>query len=125
MQKTIIFSVLVLFVTSLQVISTGAEEISSLAEGRKIYRHYCAMCHGNKGNGKGFNAKNLDPRPANHADRELMGRRSDKDLSDAVIGGGKMVGKATLMPPWGEVFSKEQIDSLVIYMRKLCKCSGT
>ena len=87
--------------------------------------HYCTSCHGNKGDGKGFNAKNLDPRPAVHTDGEFMGKRTDKELEDAVIGGGKMIGKATLMPPWGEVFSKAQIESLVIYMRKLCSCTGS
>lgn len=113
------------FFISLSFIDAQAEEGLSLIEGERIYMHYCASCHGNKGNGKGFNSKNLDPRPANHTDAELMSRRSNKDLSEAVSGGGKMVGKATLMPPWGEVLSKTQIGSLVMYLRKLCSCTGS
>ena len=125
MSKIIIFSVLSVFFISLSFIDAQAEEGLSLIEGERIYMHYCASCHGNKGNGKGFNSKNLDPRPANHTDAELMSRRSNKDLSEAVSGGGKMVGKATLMPPWGEVLSKTQIGSLVMYLRKLCSCTGS
>lgn len=101
-----------------------AEGEAVVLEGSKLYAHYCAVCHGVKGDGKGFNAKNLDPRPADHTDPELMGRRSDKDLYDVMYGGGKVVGKSVLMPPWGNTFSKAQIDSLVLYLRKLCKCQG-
>jgi len=99
-----------------------AEERPSSANGEKIYQWYCAPCHGIKGDGKGFNAKNLDPRPANHTDPNLMTKRSDDDLFDAISRGGKGVGKSTLMPPWGNTFSKTQIKSLVMYLRKLCRC---
>jgi len=124
MSKIITFSILSILIISLSFIDAEAKEGHSLIEGKRIYMHYCTSCHGTKGNGKGFNARNLDPRPADHTDQELMGRRSDKDLSDTVSGGGRMVGKATLMPPWGEVFDKTEIESLLSYMRKLCKCSG-
>jgi mono/diheme cytochrome c family protein len=93
-------------------------------EGEKIYTHYCSPCHGVKGDGKGFNAKNLDPRPANHADAEFMAKRTDKELADAISGGGRFVGKSSLMPPWGETLSRAQIRNLVMYMRKLCQCEG-
>ncbi len=83
---------------------------------------YCTPCHGTKGDGKGFNAKNLDPRPANHTDANFMSKKTDKDLYDAISGGGKAVGKAALMPPWGNTFDKAQIKSLVLYLRNLCKC---
>ncbi len=114
-----------LLIISLSLIDAEADESHSPIKGKRIYMHYCASCHGDKGNGKGFNAKNLDPRPANHTDTKLMSRRSNKDLHDAVRGGGRMVGKATLMPPWGEVLNMTEIESLVSYMRKLCACSGS
>jgi hypothetical protein len=53
-----------------------------------------------------------------------MKKRTDKELYDATAGGGRYVGKSTLMPPWGNTFSKVQIKSLVLYLRKLCKCKG-
>ena len=125
MSKIIIFSVLSVFIISLSFINLQAEEGPSLVEGKRMYMHYCAACHGNKGDGSGFNAKNLDPRPAVHTDGEFMSKRTDRELADAIIGGGKMIGKATLMPPWGEVFSKTHIESLVMYLRKLCNCKGS
>jgi mono/diheme cytochrome c family protein len=102
--------------------SAYAERKSSLADGKKIYMHYCTPCHGMEGDGKGFNAKNLDPRPANHTDSQLMTKRSDDDLFEAINGGGKRVGKSTLMPAWGKTLTKTQVQSLVLYLRKLCKC---
>ncbi|MEW6714711.1 MAG: cytochrome c [Nitrospirota bacterium] len=90
----------------------------------KLYSYYCSPCHGVKGDGNGFNAKNLDPRPANHTNPNLMTKRTDEELFDAISGGGKRVGKSTLMPPWGNTFDKGQIKSLVQYLRKLCKCEG-
>ncbi len=93
-------------------------------DGEKLYQHYCSPCHGKKGDGKGFNARNLDPRPAVHSDAEFMRTRTDKELFDAIYGGGKAVGKSTLMPPWGDTFSETQINNLILYLRKLCKCKG-
>ena len=116
--------ILVIIFSLINISHAYAEEKQVVPEGSKLYAHYCAVCHGVKGDGKGFNAKNLDPRPANHTDAELMTRRSDKDLYDVIYGGGKVVGKSVLMPPWGNTFSKEQIQSLVLYLRKLCTCQG-
>ena len=89
-----------------------------------MYMRYCTACHGNKGDGKGFNAKNLDPRPAVHTDAAFMIKRTNKELSDAISGGGRTIGKSTLMPPWGKTLSDTQVQSLVLYLRKLCKCQG-
>ncbi len=118
-----IFS-LVMIIFMLCSNQVNAESAHPVADGKKLYTHYCAPCHGNRGDGKGFNAKNLDPRPAKHNDDELMSRRSDKDLYDVINGGGRSVGKSTLMPPWGETLDNAQIKSLVLYLRKLCHCQG-
>ena len=92
--------------------------------GKRLYLWYCAPCHGERGDGKGFNAKNLDPRPARHADAGLMGRRTDMELYEVISGGGRAVGKSPLMPPWGETLNDAQIRSLILYIRSLCRCKG-
>jgi len=117
--------VLMVFIVLISTVCSG----SSFKEGRRLYLHYCTPCHGKKGNGKGFNARYLDPRPANHTDSEFMSKRTDGDLFDAIYGGGRAVGKSPLMPPWGETLSEDEIKSLIIYLRWLCRCqhpvSGT
>jgi mono/diheme cytochrome c family protein len=99
-----------------------AEEKPSLSDGEKMYSRYCTPCHGDKGDGNGFNARHLDPRPANHTDTLFMSKRTDPELFDAISGGGRAVGKAAIMPPWGNTLDREQIRSLVQYLRKLCRC---
>ena len=117
----IILSVLIISST-VYAAGVGTEKTFLLMDGEKMYIHYCASCHGDKGDGKGFNAKNLDPRPAVHTDAKFMSKKTDKDLQDAINGGGKTVGKSTLMPPWGTTLSEAQVHSLVLYLRSLCNC---
>lgn len=126
-REVILQTILMVVFTLVFIVSTTqalANEKPSSAKDEKLYSYYCTPCHGIKGDGNGFNAKNLDPRPANHANPNLMTKRTDEELFDAINGGGKRVGKSTLMPPWGNTFDKAQIESLVSYLRKLCRCQG-
>ncbi|MEK7279547.1 MAG: c-type cytochrome [Nitrospirota bacterium] len=86
-----------------------------------LYLYYCSHCHGDKGNGQGYNAKNLDPTPRDHTDGEekYMVDKSNEDLFKAVSKGGKAVGKAPLMPVFGNTLSEAEIWALVGYMRTL------
>jgi cytochrome c oxidase cbb3-type subunit 3 len=53
-----------------------------------------------------------------------MGKLTDQELRLAIADGGDAVQKSELMPAWGKTLSAEEIDDLVIYLRKLCKCAG-
>jgi len=122
--KKNIFYILAAILISASLCSAGtpAGTKETAANGEKLYNHYCTPCHGTTGNGKGFNAKNLDPRPIDHTDAVFMSKRSDKELARAISGGGKAVGKSTLMPPWGNTFKENQTGSLILYLRTLCNC---
>ena len=48
-------------------------------QGQRLFLHYCAVCHGDRGAGDGFNAWNLDPRPRDLGDsayQRAVGRPS-------------------------------------------------
>ncbi|MBI4709840.1 MAG: cytochrome c [Nitrospirae bacterium] len=122
--KIILLGSLFVLIILIAIRTVQGEPKTSLKAGEELYVWYCIPCHGLAGDGKGFNAKNLDPRPANHTDGGFMKKRTDKELLDAVSGGGKAVGKSTLMPPWGNTFTETQMKSLVLYLRKLCRCVG-
>jgi len=87
--------------------------------GQKLLEHYCAVCHGASGEGDGFNAFNLNPKPRNLADRESMRRFSDQQLLAAISQGGLERGKSNLMPPWGNTLNERQVRYLVAYLRTL------
>lgn len=122
-KKTFLYILAVIFAsTTLCTTLTLADTKGSSVNGKKLYKHYCTPCHGTSGNGKGFNAMNLDPRPVDHTDAVFMSKRSDKELAIAIKDGGKGLGKSTLMPPWRNTFKEIQIESLILYLRSLCNC---
>ena len=90
------------------------------------YRLYCVQCHGSNGNGEGINntSGGLSVAPRNHADAAEMSKLTDDELRRAISEGGDAVNKSELMPPWGVTLAANEIDELVAYLRKLCKCNG-
>ena len=96
--------------------------VSSAESGADLYKTYCWQCHGMLANGMGMNIPDMTVQPRDHTDNKAMTARSDEELFKAIKGGGQAIEKSVLMPPWGEVMSDEEIQSLVRYLRELCKC---
>jgi len=87
------------------------------------YKTYCTQCHGSQGNGKGINIRDMSVQPRDHTDAKAMSARSDQDLVKVIKEGGAAINKSVLMPPWGDVFSDEEVNDLAQYLRKVCNCS--
>ena len=94
------------------------------ADGPALYARWCASCHGAAGKGDGPNAQRLPVRPTAHANAAYMRERSDDALYDAIAAGGAVIGKSARMPAFGETLSREDIRSLVSYLRALCRCEA-
>jgi len=105
-------------------ISGDSARLSGIGDAGALYQSLCAACHGASGAGDGFNAGNLAVRPTAHADSAYMSTRPDDTLFDGVFSGGYILNKNHAMPAWGETLSRDQIWSLVRYMRQLCRCGG-
>jgi mono/diheme cytochrome c family protein len=91
------------------------------SNGQKLFAHYCAVCHGVSGEGDGFNAFNLTPKPRDLSDRASMQHFSDQQLFQVISQGGAERGRSNLMPPWGHTLSERQIRYVVAYVRTLEK----
>jgi mono/diheme cytochrome c family protein len=89
-----------------------------------LYARSCSPCHGVRGEGDGYNAPFLPVRPTAHADKTYMARRPDDALFDAIYAGGYVMNRSNRMPPFGHTLAREQIWSLVRYLRALCRCEG-
>ncbi|HWP03560.1 MAG TPA: c-type cytochrome [Gemmatimonadaceae bacterium] len=89
-----------------------------------LYGRYCAPCHGPNGEGDGPNARFLPVPPARHASSAAMSQRSDDALFDTIYGGGAIMNKSSAMPAYGATLSAIEIRSLVMHIRRLCRCSG-
>ncbi len=90
------------------------------------YRLYCVQCHGTMGTGLGINETSggLSVTPRDHTNPMEMSKLNDRDLRLAIAEGGDAVQKSGLMPPFGSTLSSQEIDQLVVHLRKLCGCQG-
>lgn len=95
-------------------------EPSSLAyeerRGALLFAKHCALCHGQHGQGDGFNAFNLDPRPTNLADPARQRQLTPDHLREVIREGGRGVNLAATMPAYGATLTPEQIEDLVSYI---------
>jgi cytochrome c553 len=85
-------------------------------QGKQLFEQYCVVCHGQGGEGDGFNAYNLNPKPHSLADSTYMKALSIETLTETISNGGKGVNKSVLMPAYQNTLSKMQISNLVGYI---------
>ena len=57
-------------------------------------------------------------------ERAEMEKLSDADIKNVRLDGGTSASKSELMPPWSKTLTEEEVDTLVSYIRKLCKCQA-
>lgn len=95
----------------LWIIYTYAER-----QGNRLFEQYCVVCHGQNGEGDGFNAYNLNPRPHSLSDSIYMRTLSNETLTEIISFGGKGVNKSVLMPAYQNTLSKTQISNVVAYI---------
>ena len=87
--------------------------------GKQTFLTYCAGCHGDTGQGDGFNSFSLDPHPRDLGDPAFQKSKSNADLADTIRRGGSGVGLSSLMPPWGRTLDARHVDAVVFYIRSL------
>lgn len=82
-------------------------------QGRRLFVHYCATCHGDEAKGDGQNASNLTPPPP-----DLTSPKNARDaalIRKVITDGSAAVGRSSMSPPWGRTLSRQQIEYLVAY----------
>ncbi|WP_163865750.1 cytochrome c [Myxococcus eversor] len=84
-----------------------------------LYRLLCSQCHGVLGNGRGINARSLFVAPRNHRSSQEMSGLTRDSVITAIRSGGSAVGKSTLMPPWGSVLGRADIELLAEHVLTL------
>ena len=88
-------------------------------EGKKLFEHYCSVCHGTKGKGDGFNSYNLNPKPHSFADSSYMSKLSDSYLKQVISFGGQSMNKSVLMPAYSNTLSEVETDRVISFIRTL------
>lgn len=94
-----------------------------LARGRILYGRYCAICHGEAGDGDGFNAYNVKAAfgvsPTAFADSAVFSSLDPDTALIAIRAGGHAVGKTAAMPPWGQTLTSGEVVDLWQWIRFL------
>lgn len=110
-----------IFLAVLAQLAPAGAYAADAANGKQLYRAFCAQCHGLTGTGGGVNALTMDVEPRDHTDSREMGARTDADLFKAIKEGGAAVNKSVLMPNWDANMSDAEIHDVVAYLRVLSK----
>ena len=93
------------------------------ASAEENFQWYCAQCHGPEGAGNGVNStvKELPVGPMNLSKSKEIKKFSDDQIIKTVTHGGPANQLESLMPPWGNTLTKDEIKALMRYVRTLCK----
>ena len=100
--------------------ATGGLAQPVVGRGEELFTKFCALCHGDSGDGGGKFAYLMNPRPRNFQDGKFKLATTqnqiptDEDLFRTISNG--MPGSA--MPPWGHL-PKTDIDALVTFVRQI------
>ena len=94
-------------------------------EVEKVFKFYCAQCHGLGGKGDGPNVtKDFPVSPRNFTNAQEMNKLSDADIKNVILDGGPAASKSPMMPPWSKTLGEAEVDALIQHLRKLCACKG-
>lgn len=86
------------------------------AQGERLYKRYCAGCHGTDGRG---GAHTFMPHVENLTKQGYVDLLTDDYLATAIKDGGVAVGKSAYMPAWGDTLSDGEIASVIAHIRQL------
>src|SRR5262249_3690077 len=89
------------------------------AAGKVLYQKYCSQCHGDQGDGNGYAAPHLKPRPRNFTTGKFKIRTTPSgampttdDLKHIIHAGMPY----TTMPPWPQ-FTDDELKHLAYYVK--------
>lgn len=100
------------------VISLAAAMTAGAAEGKALWDHHCAMCHGTDGKGQTKIGKKLGAK--DYTDPKVQAALTDAAATKAIKEGFKNEDGKTVMRP-AKNLSDEQVKDLVAYIRTFKK----
>ncbi len=103
-------------------VADSLHTLAQLAVGQRGFLAYCAMCHGNSGNGDGEVAIVLKQKGivvARLNDGQRMSGLTKADVTKIISQGGAHTGRSNIMPAWGDLLGPETVDAVASYVMTL------
>lgn len=96
-----------------------APSTDALHEAKGIYENRCSKCHGTNGDGNGSATRDLDVKPRNYRDRNLMSTIPDGQLFWIIMNGSDP--EATEMAGYKKKLPEDHVWKLIHYIRSFAK----
>ncbi len=107
---------------SAKAVADSLARIAQIERGHKAFVAYCAMCHGDGGNGDGDMSASLQQtgvKVARLNDLYTMGRLTEKQVREVIAKGGAHTNRSNVMPAWGNKLEAPVIDDIVAFVLDL------
>jgi cytochrome c oxidase cbb3-type subunit III len=91
------------------------------AQGKRLFNGKCVWCHADATSAGPSNRSNLSPTPPLFTDGETFNLLSDDFMRNTITLGGGAMGKSTIMPPWGQTLTQDEIRALITYERAVAQ----
>ena len=91
------------------------------AQGKRVFGSTCVWCHADATPAGPSNRSNVTPTPPLFSDGETLNPLSDEFLQNTITLGGSAMGKSTMMPPWGQTLTQDDIRAVVAYIRAVAQ----
>ena len=117
--KLLLIILVVLFVCA-GTQTLAQKDSAQIERGKKLFRNYCASCHGVDAKGRGPVASSLKKQPADLTKLQKGPKFPTSEVTKKITGDSvtPVHGKRD-MPVWGLIFSQEDITNLVKYLESI------
>jgi mono/diheme cytochrome c family protein len=92
----------------------------NIREGKRLFLHYCAPCHGEDAEGSGrYFPSYIEPQPPDFINSEYLKETNENVIFRAINFGSKALGKSNYSPPYGKTLREEEIRYIIEYLKFL------
>jgi hypothetical protein len=113
-------ALVVLFGLAAAPASEAGQDAAHPRTGKQVYETVCIACHGPNGRG-GVNLElEKTIKPPDFTDCAFANREPDRGFLAVAHAGGPARGFSPLMPPWGALFTEEELAFAISHIRTFC-----
>lgn len=121
----VLFLTIVMIYCTKEPIVTKSNKITksfNIREGKRLFLHYCAPCHGENAEGSGrYFPSHIDPQPPDFINSDYFQETNENVIFRAIKFGSKALGKSIYSPSYDETLRDEEIRYIIKYLKFLKK----